>query len=101
MKTIKGIYYDLTESTYISVQGSFKFYFSSLFYKQKFDQELQKYINQETLKLKIKYDHKIGCDDLFMLSFYKQVEKRGYRVEHNQTILNPNTLMFVCKIVRF
>ena len=101
MKTIKGIYYDLNESTYTSVHSDFKFYFSSLFYKEKFDQGIQSFINQETLKLKIKYGHKVSCDDLFYLSYYKQIEKRGYKVECNKTILNPNSLMLMCKIVRF
>lgn len=100
MKTIKGIYYDLNESTYFSVQGDFKFYFSSLFYKEKFEQEIQSYINNETLKIKIKYDHKITLDDLFYLSFYKKIEKRGYRVEYNNSSINPNSLLMTCKIVR-
>ena len=100
MKTIKGIYYDLNESTYVSIVGEFRFYFSSQFYKDKFDQELDHYINNETLKVKIKYDHKIKLDDLFTLSFYKKIEKRGYRVEYNNQPINPNSLFMTCKIVR-
>ena len=100
MKTIKGIYYDLNESTYVSVQGDFKFYFSSQFYNDKFEQGLQRYINNETLKVKIRYDHRISLDDLLCLSFYKKIEKRGYRVEYNKTPVNPNSLLMTCKIIR-
>ena len=37
MKTRRGIYTDLSESTYFSEYSSFLFYFSSKLYKEKFD----------------------------------------------------------------
>ena len=100
MKTVKGIYYDLCESTYTDQQGGYKFYFSSQFYKDKFKENLQSYINQETLKVKIKHDLNVLLDDLLMLSYYKKIEKRGFRVEFNGSPINPNSLMMICKIVR-
>ena len=61
MKTKRGIYLDLSESDYIYELDGIAYYFSSEFNKNRY---------------------KINCnfDLYFQLSFYKKIEKRGFRV---------------------
>ena len=55
MITKRGIYYDLNDSTYTLKVEGLTFYFSSDFYRMKFAESFVKYIESETLKLKVKY----------------------------------------------
>ena len=55
MITKRGIYYDLNDSTYTLKVEGLTFYFSSEFYRMKFAESFVKYIESETLKLKVKY----------------------------------------------
>lgn len=83
MKTSRGICLNLNESDYKCNIRGLTFYFSSKFYLEKFINNVENYINNETMKLKVKYNIIISIDLLLMLSFYKKVEKRGFRVYDN------------------
>ena len=83
MKTSRGIYLNLKESDYKCNLQGLTFYFSSKQYLEKFINNVENYINNETMKLKVKYNILISIDLLLMLSFYKKIEKRGFRVYDN------------------
>lgn len=83
MKTSRGIYLNLNESDYKCNIRGLTFYFSSKQYLEKFINNVENYINNETMKLKVKYNIIISIDLLLMLSFYKKIEKRGFRVYDN------------------
>jgi len=76
----KTIYNDIKESRYKYQYGRLEFYFSSEYYLEKFRSNLNKIIKVETDKLKIKFDCNIIADEMIALSYYKNLEKRGYRV---------------------
>jgi len=76
------IYYDLNESVYLFSYDNLRFYFSSKFYLEKFKRLYVDFIKNETLKLSHKYKCHIYCDEMVLLTLYKNVEKRGFRVEY-------------------
>lgn len=78
--TYKGICLNLIESEYYYKYKGLIFYFSSNFYKRKFAETIENYIENETFKLQIKYNVNINFDILFLISYYKKIEKRGFRI---------------------
>ena len=83
MKTARGIYVDLNESTYIYKYNKLTFYFSSQLYLNKFKKRVRKYVKDESLKIGLKYNANIIDNVMFALSLYKQIEKRGFKVKYN------------------
>ena len=90
--TAKGICLNLNESEYYFKYKGLIFYFSSEFYKKKFVDNIQNYIENETFKLQVRYNINIDFDVLFMISLYKKIEKRGFRVydEENKKEITPS-----------
>lgn len=90
--TVKGICLNLNESEYYFKFKGLVFYFSSEFYKKKFTDEIMNYIDNETLKLQVKYNININIEILLMLALYKKIEKRGFRVydEENKKEITPS-----------
>ena len=82
MQTIRGIYYDLNESDFTFSYDRLTFYFSSRYYLNKFKSMYVNYIKQETLKLSSRYKCIVYGDEMILLSLYKNIEKRGFRVEY-------------------
>ena len=80
MITKRGIYYDLNDSTYILKVEGLTFYFSSDFYRMKFAESFVKYIESETLKLKVKYSCNINATKMLLLKLYQKIETRGFKV---------------------
>lgn len=78
--TVKGICFDLKESPYYFKDKGIVFYFSSEFYRKKFVNNFETYIEEETFKLQSKYGITINFDLVFMISFYKKIEKRGFLI---------------------
>lgn len=90
MDTTKGgIYLDIDKSRYKVERFGVIFYFSSKFYKEKFKKNVDNYVLNETLKLQNKYDLNISFGKFFAISFYKKVEKRGFKIKdkNNKNIL--------------
>ena len=84
------VYKDINESNYIFEYNKLKFYFSSLFYKEKFIKEHIDFIRDESMKLKIKFKCSIYCDEMILLLLYKKIEKRGFKVLYNGTPIREN-----------
>ena len=83
MTTVNGIELDLNESKYKSDYEEYSFYFSSLNYKNKFEEKLMPYIILETAKIKNKYGVGISLNIYLAVALYKKIEKRGFRIVNN------------------
>lgn len=90
MKTNRGIYLDLNESTYVYEFESLKFYFSSIVYLKKFIAQLPTYSKNEILKLNTKYKCNLNANQMLAINLYKNIEKRGFRVYYYDKELNSN-----------
>jgi hypothetical protein len=89
MQTRRGIYYNLEESPYITKFKDFKFYFSSQFYRNKFEILLIDYINAESEKLYKRFKIDIDFSDILSFNLYRKIEKRGcYCIYYNSSINN-------------
>lgn len=74
---------NINESEYMTTFGGFNFYFSSNFYKEKFEREVSKYVEEEELKIKNKYKTDISIGLYLAVALYRKIEKRGFRVFDN------------------
>lgn len=83
MKTENGIYLDLTESDYKVKKLGLTFYFSSKFYMEKFQNQVETFTHNEMLKLYNKYRVSSNLKIFLTISFYKRIEKRGFRIYDN------------------
>lgn len=100
MKSARGIYYDIKESDYYAKlkinNEEIVLYFSSLFLRKKFLDNVGNYIHNENLKLTIQYKIDIDATKLLILSYYKRLEKRGFRVLINdKEVINDNLSLTV------
>lgn len=99
--TAKGICINLNESEYYFKYKGIVFYFSSEFYRNKFANQVQDYIERETFKLQVKYDMNIQFDLMFMISLYKKIEKRGFRIvdDENRKEITSSCGLVACLIM--
>ena len=74
---------NIMESEYKSSFGGFIFYFTSEFYKNKFENEIENYIEIEEIKIRNKYKVDLSLSLYLAISLYKKIEKRGFRVFDN------------------
>lgn len=100
MKSARGIYYDIKESDYYTKLNinneEIVLYFSSNFLKKKFLDNIATYIHNENIKLSILYKIDIDATKLLILSYYKKLEKRGFRVLINdKEIINDNLTLTI------
>ena len=82
------VYNDLDKTSYKYKFDEFIFYFSSELYLNKFVKMIPSYLRDESIKLSIKYNNIISIDALLLLSLYKKIEKRGYKVTYKGKHLN-------------
>lgn len=80
MKSKRGVYLDIYESDYFYDLDGIRYYFSSQLYLNKFKDNVINYVNENSIKLKLRYKINLNFDLFFTLSYYKKVEKRGFRV---------------------
>ena len=83
MQTIRGIYNNLSESTYDYVYNGIKYYFSSKVYMEKFINRLEAFIDEEVDKMQVKFKTKVSADNVFAIKLYTLIEKRGFLIEIN------------------
>ena len=103
MKTSRGIYININESDYKLQVGDFEFYFSSTFYLEKFKQNYKNYIKNENAKINIKYHINIDLTNALLFSYYKIIEKRGFKVIdlYNNKKINETDLTFFDKVISY
>lgn len=95
LKSENGVYLFLEESEYISRYLVLKFYFSSEFYKNKFEREVDDYINIESQKLKHKYGVNVDFSYMLAIALYHKIEKRGFHVLYGDKKIHEETLFNV------
>ncbi len=95
MKSENGIYLFLEESKYISRYLVLNFYFSSEFYKRKFEREVDDYVNIESQKLKHKYGVNVDYSYMLAIALYRKIEKRGFHVLYGTEKIHEETLFNV------
>ena len=94
------VYLNINESDINFDYGNFKFYFSSEFNKRRFVERVLNYIDSENLKLQIKYDTNLNFEKMLLFSFYKKIEKRGFKViEISSEKQIPESYGIVCNLV--
>lgn len=99
MKTANGIELDIEKSEYKYLFEDYIFYFSSEFYMNKFKNEVREFILLETIKLQNKYKVKLNLTLYLAVSFYKKIEKRGFRIVHkSNSFLLSETNVFSCNM---
>lgn len=98
MKTVRGVYLDLGESSYIYELNYYKFHFSSLMYMTKFVDGLSKYITDEEIKLKNKLKVDIDMSELLTINFYMKIEKRGFHIEYKNEVIKREMISANLKI---
>lgn len=81
--TNNGIYLDIKQSDYYVNFDGLTFYFSSKLYMEKFKNNLENFIKEETLKLYAKYKITIEFRLYLAVAFYKRIEKRGFLIYNN------------------
>lgn len=89
MKTRKGIFLDLEETTYKYRLGEYTFYFSSELYREKFIKQVKDYMFYEAIKFKNKYKMEVADTSFFLFTLYGKIEKRGYRITKNNAEGRP------------
>lgn len=93
------VYYNLSDSIYRLDYKRFTFVFSSKLYINKFQNEIENYVDIEDKKLYSKYKIILEDKEFLALSLYKKIEKRGFKVlflgkeinENESFSINPNT----------
>lgn len=99
MVTARGIYYDLNETIYYYKVGSYKFYFSSKKYRDKFIKVHKDFEKQEELKFYQRYNIEIKDTNIFLFMLYSIIEKRGFLVEQIETKVKIYELPKVKRII--
>lgn len=83
MLTKNGICLKLSESEYKILKYGLVFYFSSKMYLEKFEHNVENYVEQENLKLRNKYKMNGNFEVYLAISYYKKIEQRGFFVFDN------------------
>lgn len=90
MKTIRGVYHDIEESDIYLQVDNFYLYFSSNFLKGKFVGLYDKYYEKVNKMFTRIYD--MDYTSIIIISLYKNVEKRGFRVYYNDRRIFENQI---------
>lgn len=80
MRTARGIYLDLAESTIWYRVGTYKFYFSSDYYRKKFINLVDNMVNTEKRKLEIRFHINVLDFDFLLFYVYSKIETRGFYI---------------------
>lgn len=90
----KRVYLDLNESTYSINYEGLTFYFSSTFNETRFLNNVDNFVKMESLKMTNRYNVKANWNLILLISYYKKIEKRGFRIETDSGRINPNEIIF-------
>ena len=77
---MKRVEYDINKSEYYFRINKLTFFFSSKFNKQRYEYGFMDYVNEETNKIKAKYNVDINLVNYLLVAYYKKIEKRGFKI---------------------
>lgn len=77
------VYQNINESTYTFEVENLIFYFSSSFNLRRFKERCISYSVNEERKLINRFHVNIDMKKYFLISFYKLIEKRGFKILYN------------------
>lgn len=100
MQTAGGIELNLKESSYYIDLFGLRFFFSSEFYKEKFRKNVKEYVNLEAMKICNRYKIPIVLNRYLAISYYKRLEKRGFRILEINTDEEINYLFFKSEFLK-
>ena len=100
MQTERGIELNLKESSYYIDLFGLRFFFSSKLYLEKFKNNVNEYINFEAMKICNKYKIPIILNRYLAISYYKRIEKRGFRIIEKDTKEEINYLFFKSEFLK-
>lgn len=80
----------LTESPFFFEIYDLTFYFSCEYYKDKFINDYEYYLDLENSKLSYRYKSDVLAQEMLLLSLYKSIEKRGFRVLYKDKEITPD-----------
>lgn len=88
LKTYRGVFLDINKSDLCVLKYGVFFYFCSESVRDKFDKKVEEYINERLTRMKnILPNTELHEFQLpIAIDYYKQIEKRGYRVETSRGI---------------
>lgn len=78
MKAI--VYQNIKETVFNYEIYDLCFHFSSLFNKNRFEQNVKTYCNIEEMKIINKYQLQIDIKKYLAIAFYKKIERRGFYI---------------------
>ena len=89
------VYNDINESDIKVVKSGLIFYFSSDSFKRKFEQNVESYVKNEVLKLENRNQITANFELYFLIGYYKQLEKRGFKIydDVNKKYLTNNLVL--------
>lgn len=90
MKTVRGVYHNIEESDIYLQVDNFYLYFSSNFLKGKFVGLYDEYYRKVNNTFNKFYE--MDYTPLVIISLYKRVEKRGFRVYYNDRRIIENQI---------
>lgn len=90
MQTTRGIYNNISESTYNYSYNGITYYFSSKVYMDKFIERLEPFIDEEVNKMQVKLRTKVNADNVFAIRLYSLIEKRGFLIMIDGKEYNDN-----------
>src|SRR5690625_2346282 len=100
-KTKRGIYHNLNDSTYSTSNSEVEYFFSSLFYLDKFMEEYP----ENRIRVRNRLNRIIDCSNLNFdlvadFHLYKSIEKRGFRISiKGDDVSWQNCLLFALENV--
>lgn len=95
----KKVYLDITKSPFKLNYKGLTFIFSSETNMNKFNNQIDEFINHESFKIKAHYSYiEINFDLFLSLALYKKIEKRGFLVYDGEITLT-NDLIFLASFV--
>lgn len=90
MKTLRGVYHNIEESDIYLMVGNFVLYFSSNNIRRKYSSLYDEYYQKVNEKLNKIYI--MDYTPIIVISLYKRVEKRGFRVYYKDRRIIDNSL---------
>lgn len=90
----KKVYLDLNESIYYYDYEGLRYYFSSEFNLTRFRKNIDEFVKMESFKMINRYKVKANWNLLLTISYYKKIEKRGFRIETDSGKINQNEIIF-------